>query len=62
VFAPESIKEADVKADPTGYDLIRTQLARAAADDFEVTFVNAVQQRAKPEQNTPALQHIADNL
>ncbi len=62
VFAPASIKEADVKADPTGYDLIRTQLARAAADDFEVTFVNAVQRRAKPEQNTAALQHLADGL
>ncbi len=58
VFTPVAITSADPKADPLGYDKVRTGLARSFGDDLELTFAAALRQRAGVQVNETLLNNF----
>ncbi len=58
VAVPAEIIEPDPKADPAGYDQLRTAVERSVATDLATVFVQALQERAKPQIN----QQVVDNI
>ena len=52
------IEHPDPKADPSGYNQVREQLARSLGDDLELAFAGALRERVNPRINQTMLNSI----
>jgi peptidyl-prolyl cis-trans isomerase D len=58
VAVPAEIVEADPKANPAGFDQVRTVVNRSIATDLATVFADALRTRAQPRINQAALDNI----